>query len=241
MAEGLAEHPVAAEVVQLQVIHLAGLQRAAWPHNVGPPTWLRPDALAVEALQREKSGGGVSVSGPPLLLFGLTLQSHGEADAPGGSWRRSGIVPRPAWWTPFCASARAATATEHKAVSGRLVTHARASQAPTHAASASYFDIADLVDARHAVVARRQSSSTVPVAAGSQRREQQAEQQRRTPRAHAWRVRAPARDNKAATGSQPHAGGRQRIHLDEPLTLRRRSATCMSHARTDAPCKCKWL
>ena len=54
MAEGLAEHPVAAEMVQLQIIHLAGQQRAARPHNVGPPAWLRPDALAVEALRKEK-------------------------------------------------------------------------------------------------------------------------------------------------------------------------------------------
>ena len=56
MAEGLTEHPVAAEMVQLQIIHLPGQQRAARPHNVGPPAGLRPDALAVEALNKEKKG-----------------------------------------------------------------------------------------------------------------------------------------------------------------------------------------
>ena len=50
MTKGLAQDAVAADVIQLQVVHLALPQRTAWPQDVGAPTRLWPCALAVEPL-----------------------------------------------------------------------------------------------------------------------------------------------------------------------------------------------
>jgi len=50
MTKGLAQDAVAADVIQLQVVHLALPQRTAWPQDVGAPTRLWPCALTVEPL-----------------------------------------------------------------------------------------------------------------------------------------------------------------------------------------------